>query len=117
MLRQSGEHQRVGENFSEPAKGIAAGFKQERRREAVRSFGASGQFFDQITQRAVPRASIGQRLPNSIFLPIRRSPARGAWPDTLAQLRWVERHRFLRVHDEQIVNTMIELTRPSGLDL
>jgi molybdate transport system substrate-binding protein len=42
----------VAANFTEPAKEIAALFKQKTGAEAVLSFGASGQFYTQITQEA-----------------------------------------------------------------
>jgi molybdate transport system substrate-binding protein len=42
----------VAANFSEPAKEIAAAFKAKTGHEAVLSFGASGQFYTQITQGA-----------------------------------------------------------------
>ena len=42
----------VAANFAEPAKEIAAAFKQRTGHEAVLSFGASGQFYTQITQGA-----------------------------------------------------------------
>ena len=42
----------VAANFTEPAKEIAALFKQKTGNEAVLSFGASGQFFTQITHDA-----------------------------------------------------------------
>ena len=42
----------VAANFTEPAKEIAASFKQKTGHEAVLSFGASGQFYTQITQGA-----------------------------------------------------------------
>jgi molybdate transport system substrate-binding protein len=42
----------VAANFAEPAKEIAAAFKQKTGHEAVLSFGASGQFYTQITQGA-----------------------------------------------------------------
>jgi molybdate transport system substrate-binding protein len=40
----------VAANFTEPAKEIAAAFKQKTGHDAVLSFGASGQFYTQITQ-------------------------------------------------------------------
>jgi molybdate transport system substrate-binding protein len=42
----------VAANFTEPAKEIAAAFKEKTGNEAVLSFGASGQFYTQITQGA-----------------------------------------------------------------
>ena len=42
----------VAANFTEPAKEIAAAFKQKTGHDAVLSFGASGQFYTQITQGA-----------------------------------------------------------------
>lgn len=42
----------VAANFTEPAKEIAAQFKQKTGHNAVLSFGASGQFYSQITQGA-----------------------------------------------------------------
>jgi molybdate transport system substrate-binding protein len=42
----------VAANFTEPAKEIAASFKQKTGHEAVLSFGASGQFYNQIVQDA-----------------------------------------------------------------
>lgn len=42
----------VAANFAEPAKEIAAAFKQKTGHDAVLSFGASGQFYTQITQGA-----------------------------------------------------------------
>jgi molybdate transport system substrate-binding protein len=42
----------VAANFTEPAKEIAAAFKQNTGHTAVLSFGASGQFYSQITQGA-----------------------------------------------------------------
>lgn len=42
----------VAANFTEPAKEIAAAFKAKTGHEAVLSFGASGQFYTQITQGA-----------------------------------------------------------------
>jgi molybdate transport system substrate-binding protein len=42
----------VAANFTEAAKEIAAAFKQKTGHEAVLSFGASGQFYTQITQGA-----------------------------------------------------------------
>jgi molybdate transport system substrate-binding protein len=42
----------VAANFTEPAKEIAALFKQKTGHEAVLSFGSSGQFYTQITQDA-----------------------------------------------------------------
>jgi molybdate transport system substrate-binding protein len=42
----------VAANFTEPAKEIAAAFKQKTGHEAVLSFGASGQLYTQITQGA-----------------------------------------------------------------
>jgi molybdate transport system substrate-binding protein len=42
----------VAANFTEAAKEIAAAFRQETGHEAVLSFGASGQFYTQITQGA-----------------------------------------------------------------
>jgi molybdate transport system substrate-binding protein len=42
----------VAANFTEPAKEIAAAFKQKTDHEAVLSFGASGQFYTQIVQDA-----------------------------------------------------------------
>ena len=42
----------VAANFTEAAKEIAAAFKQKTGHEAVLSFGASGQFYTQITQDA-----------------------------------------------------------------
>jgi molybdate transport system substrate-binding protein len=42
----------VAANFTEPAKEIAAAFKQKTGHEAVLSFGASGQFYNQIVQDA-----------------------------------------------------------------
>lgn len=42
----------VAANFTEPAKEIAAAFKQKTGHEAVLSFGASGPFYSQITQGA-----------------------------------------------------------------
>ncbi len=42
----------VAANFTEPAKEIAAAFKQKTGHDAVLSFGASGQFYSQITQGA-----------------------------------------------------------------
>jgi molybdate transport system substrate-binding protein len=45
-------HVAVAANFTEPAKEIAALFKQKTGHEAVLSFGASGAFFSQITHGA-----------------------------------------------------------------
>ena len=45
-------HVAVAANFTEPAKEIAALFKQKTGHEAVLSFGASGAFFTQITHGA-----------------------------------------------------------------
>jgi molybdate transport system substrate-binding protein len=42
----------VAANFTEPAKEIAASFKQKTGHDAVLSFGSSGQFYSQITQGA-----------------------------------------------------------------
>jgi molybdate transport system substrate-binding protein len=42
----------VAANFAEPAREIAAAFRQRTGHEAVLSFGASGQFYTQITQGA-----------------------------------------------------------------
>ena len=42
----------VAANFAEPAREIATAFKQKTGQEAVLSFGASGQFYTQITQGA-----------------------------------------------------------------
>ncbi|MDQ2079179.1 molybdate ABC transporter substrate-binding protein [Xanthobacteraceae bacterium Astr-EGSB] len=42
----------VAANFTEPAKEIAASFKQKTGHEAILSFGASGQFYNQIVQDA-----------------------------------------------------------------
>jgi len=42
----------VAANFTEPAKDIAAAFKAKTGHDAVLSFGASGQFYTQITQGA-----------------------------------------------------------------
>src|SRR3974390_2136948 len=42
----------VAANFTEPAKEIAARFKQKTGHNAVLSFGASGPFYSQITQGA-----------------------------------------------------------------
>ena len=42
----------VATNFTEPAKEIAARFKEKTGHEAVLSFGSSGQFYSQITQGA-----------------------------------------------------------------
>ena len=42
----------VAANFTEPAKEIAAAFRQSTGHEAVLSFGSSGQFYSQITQGA-----------------------------------------------------------------
>ena len=42
----------VAANFTEPAKEIAAAFKAKTGHDAVLSFGASGQFYTQITQGA-----------------------------------------------------------------
>jgi molybdate transport system substrate-binding protein len=42
----------VAANFTEPAKEIAAAFRQKTGNDAVLSFGASGQFYTQITQGA-----------------------------------------------------------------
>lgn len=42
----------VAANFTEPVKEIAAAFKQKTGHEAVLSFGASGQFYNQIVQDA-----------------------------------------------------------------
>lgn len=42
----------VAANFTEPAKEIAARFKEKTGHQAVLSFGASGQFYSQITQGA-----------------------------------------------------------------
>lgn len=42
----------VAANFTEPAKEIAAVFKQKTGHEAILSFGSSGQFYSQITQGA-----------------------------------------------------------------
>ena len=50
---QAGQtHVAVAANFTEPAKEIAALFKQKTGHEAVLSFGASGAFFTQITHGA-----------------------------------------------------------------
>ena len=46
------DHVAVAANFTEAAKEIAAAFKQKTGDEAVLSFGASGQFYTQITQDA-----------------------------------------------------------------
>lgn len=42
----------VAANFTEPAKDIAAAFKQQTGQDAVLSFGSSGQLYTQITQHA-----------------------------------------------------------------
>ncbi len=42
----------VAANFTEPAKDIAAAFKQQTGHDAVLSFGSSGQLYTQITQNA-----------------------------------------------------------------
>jgi molybdate transport system substrate-binding protein len=42
----------VAANFTEPAKEIAASFKQKTGHDAILSFGASGQFYNQIVQDA-----------------------------------------------------------------
>ena len=69
----------VAANFTEPAKEIAALFKQKTGHEAVLIFGASGGFLTQIPRRAVqsvsvrrqdrPKAAIdrGSRVPESLF--------------------------------------------------
>jgi len=67
-------------NFTEPAKQIAALFKQKTGHEAILSFGASGPFFTQITHdapfqvflsadEARPKAAIegGHAVPESLF--------------------------------------------------
>lgn len=73
-------HVAVAANFTEPAKEIAALFKQKTGHEAVLSFGASGAFFTQITHGAPfevflsadadrPKAAIdgGFAVPDSLF--------------------------------------------------
>ena len=73
-------HVAVAANFTEPAKEIAALFKQTTGHEAVLSFGASGAFFTQITHGAPfevflsadserPRVAIdgGFAVPDSLF--------------------------------------------------
>ncbi len=73
-------HVAVAANFTEPAKEIAALFKQKTGHEAVLSFGASGAFFTQITHGAPfevflsadaerPKAAIdgGFAIPDSLF--------------------------------------------------
>jgi molybdate transport system substrate-binding protein len=73
-------HVAVAANFTEPAKEIAALFKQKTGHEAVLSFGASGNFFTQITNGAPfevflsadterPKAAIdgGFAVPDSLF--------------------------------------------------
>jgi molybdate transport system substrate-binding protein len=70
----------VAANFTEPAKEIAALFKQKTGHEAVLSFGASGAFFTQITHdapfqvflsadQARPKAAVEQgfAVPDSLF--------------------------------------------------
>src|ERR1700739_4809363 len=42
----------VAANFTDPAKEIAAAFKQQTGHDAVLSFGSSGQLYAQITQQA-----------------------------------------------------------------
>ncbi len=78
---QAGQtHVAVAANFTEPAKEIAALFKQKTGHEAVLSFGASGAFFTQITHGAPfvvfvwadadrPKAAIdgGFAVPDSLF--------------------------------------------------
>ncbi len=78
---QAGQtHVAVAANFTEPAKEIAALFKQKTGHEAVLSFGASGAFFTQITRGAPfevflsadadrPKATIdsGFAVPDSLF--------------------------------------------------
>jgi molybdate transport system substrate-binding protein len=73
-------HVAVAANFTEPAKEIAARFKQRTGHEAVLIFGASGAFFTQITHGAPfevflsadserPKAAIdgGFAIPDSLF--------------------------------------------------
>jgi molybdate transport system substrate-binding protein len=73
-------HVAVAANFTEPAKEIAALFKQKTGHEAVLSFGASGAFFTQITHGAPfevflsadserPKATVdgGFAVPDSLF--------------------------------------------------
>jgi len=70
----------VAANFTEPAKEIAALFKQRTGNEAILSFGASGPFFAQITHDAPyqvflsadkerPKAAVGQGfgVPGTVF--------------------------------------------------
>ncbi len=70
----------VAANFTEPAKEIAALFKQKTANEAVLSFGASGPFFNQITHDAPfqvflsadaerPKAAVeqGYGVPGTVF--------------------------------------------------
>ena len=65
----------VAANFTEPAKEIAALFKQKTGHEAVLSFGASGPFFTQITHDAPFQvflsadAATGRRPPSTTALP------------------------------------------------
>src|SRR6202789_911418 len=51
-VRADVTHVAVAANFTEPAREIAALFKQKTGREAVLIFGASGAFFTQITHDA-----------------------------------------------------------------
>ena len=73
-------HVAVAANFTEPAREIAALFKQKTGHEAVLSFGASGAFFTQITHGAPfevflsadterPKAAVdrGFAVPDSLF--------------------------------------------------
>jgi molybdate transport system substrate-binding protein len=73
-------HVAVAANFTEPAKEIAALFKEKTGNEALLSFGASGAFFTQITHSAPfevflsadsdrPKAAIdgGFAIPDSLF--------------------------------------------------
>src|SRR5271154_547449 len=73
-------HVAVAANFTEPAKEIAALFKQKTGHEAVLIFGASGAFFTQITHEAPfqvflsadaarPKAAVdgGYAVPGSLF--------------------------------------------------
>ncbi len=73
-------HVAVAANFTEPAREIAAAFKDKTGHEAVLIFGASGAFFTQITHGAPfevflsadqerPKAAIdgGYAVPSSLF--------------------------------------------------
>ena len=79
-------HVAVAANFTEPAKEIAALFKQKTGHEAVLIFGASGAFYTQITHSAPfevflsadedrPKVAVDQRVSPS---PTVASPMRSA---------------------------------------